>query len=58
MCKEDFYIYLEGHTDANQFGGRKYDKFLEIPEGTPYTRYIGEDSFAKETRNITFSLRS
>ena len=62
-CKEDFFIYLEGHTDGNRFGGRKYDKSLDIPEGTPYTHFIGKggaiaDTLQKSTRNITTSLKS
>jgi hypothetical protein len=62
-CKEDFYIYLEGHTDGNRFSGAKYDKSLNIPEGTPYTHYVQDnsgtvDTIKKETRNITTNLKS
>ncbi len=61
-CKEDFYIYLEGHTDGNRFSGAKYDKSLDIPEGTPYTHFVqsssGVDTTKKETRNITTDLKS
>ena len=38
-CKEDFFIYLEGHTDGHRFNGRRYDRSLNIPEGTPYTHF-------------------
>jgi hypothetical protein len=62
-CKEDFFIYLEGHTDGNRFGGRKYAKSLDIAEGTPFTHFIGKggaiaDTLQKTTRNITTSLKS
>lgn len=62
-CKEDFFIYLEGHTDGNRFSGRRYDNSLDIPEGTPYTHFIGKssgavDTLKKETRNITTDLKS
>lgn len=61
-CKEDFYIYLEGHTDGNRFSGAKYDKSLNIPEGTPYTHFVqsssGVDTTQKATRNITTDLKS
>ncbi|MFK7795999.1 MAG: hypothetical protein AB8E82_00995 [Aureispira sp.] len=62
-CKEDFYIYLEGHTDGNRFSGAKYDKSLNIPEGTPYTHFVQDnsgtvDTVTKETRNITTNLKS
>ena len=33
-CKEDFFIYLEGHTDGHEFKGARYKKSLDIPEGT------------------------
>jgi len=59
-CKEDFYIYLEGHTDGHPFKGARYKKSLEIPEGTAFTHYTGEeavDTTATE-REITTSLRS
>ena len=63
-CKKDFFIYLEGHTDGYRFNGRKYDQSLDIPEGTPYTHFIGKadslpaDTLQKETRNITRDLKS
>jgi hypothetical protein len=62
-CKEDFYIYLEGHTDGNRFSGAKYDKSLGIPEGTPFTHFVGNNSGAvdttlEKTRNITTDLKS
>jgi hypothetical protein len=62
-CKEDFYIYLEGHTDGNRFSGAKYDKSLGIPEGTPFTHFVGNnsgsvDTTKEATRNITTDLKS
>ena len=63
-CKKDFFIYLEGHTDGHRFGGATYDKSLDIPEGTPYTHFIGKsnnggaDTLQKQTRNITSKLES
>lgn len=62
-CKEDFFIYLEGHTDGYRFSGRKYDQSLDIPEGTPYTHFIGNksgtvDTLQKNTRHITRELKS
>ena len=39
-CKEGFAIYLEGHTDGNNFTGAKYDRALNIPIGTPYTHFM------------------
>ncbi|MFK7796004.1 MAG: hypothetical protein AB8E82_01020 [Aureispira sp.] len=62
-CKEDFFIYLEGHTDGYRFSGAKYDKSLDIPEGTPYTHFLGNkngtvDTLEKKTRHITRELKS
>ncbi|MGH1334925.1 MAG: hypothetical protein ACRBFS_02280 [Aureispira sp.] len=62
-CKEDFFIYLEGHTDGYRFSGAKYDKSLDIPEGTPYTHFFGKkdgtvDTLQKTTRHITRELKS
>lgn len=62
-CKEDFFVYLEGHTDGYRFSGRKYDQSLDIPEGTPYTHFLGKkdgtvDTLQKTTRNITRELKS
>ena len=62
-CKEDFYIYLEGHTDGNRFSGAKYEKSLDIPEGTPFTHFVGNNSGAvdtteENTRNIKTELKS
>ncbi len=58
-CKEDFFIYLEGHTDGHEFKGARYKKSLDIPEGTPYTHFIGQDTLEKTTdRELTNSLRS
>ena len=62
-CKENFFIYLEGHTDGYRFSGRKYDQSLDIPEGTPYTHFLGKsdgtvDTLQKTTRNINRELKS
>ncbi len=62
-CKEDFFIYLEGHTDGYRFSGRKYDQSLDIPDGTPYTHFLGNkdgtvDTLQKATRHITRELKS
>lgn len=62
-CKEDFYIYLEGHTDGNRFSGAKYEKSLDIPEGTPFTHFVGNnsgsvDTTMEKTRNIKTELKS
>ncbi|MEO1408703.1 MAG: hypothetical protein AAFW73_02420 [Bacteroidota bacterium] len=58
-CKEDFFIYLEGHTDGHAFKGARYKKSLDIPEGTIFTHYLDEEVAEKNTeREITNSLRS
>lgn len=57
-CKEDFFIYLEGHTDGYRFNGRSYSESIDIPEGTPYTHFLGQDTLQKTTRNITSSLEN
>ncbi len=58
-CKEDFFIYLEGHTDGHPFKGARYKKSLNIPEGTAYTHFSETDTEEKTTdREITTSLRS
>jgi len=63
-CKKDFFIYLEGHTDGHRFSGATYDKSLDIPEGTPFTHFLGKpknggaDTLSKTTRNITSKLNS
>ena len=58
-CKEDFFIYLEGHTDGHQFKGARYKKSLDIPEGTPFTHFTGQDTVQTTTeRELTNSLRS
>ncbi|MCH2043941.1 MAG: hypothetical protein MK212_07330 [Saprospiraceae bacterium] len=46
-CKEDFFIYLEGHTDGHRFDGRKYDNVIGIPAGTPYTHFVDGDTLKK-----------
>ncbi len=58
-CKEDFFIYLEGHTDGHAFKGARYKKSLGIPEGTAFTHFSETDTEEKTTsREITNSLRS
>lgn len=58
-CKEDFFIYLEGHTDGHEFKGANYKTSLGIPKGTPFTHFIGKDTLQKTTdRELTTSLRS
>jgi cob(I)alamin adenosyltransferase len=58
-CKEDFFIYLEGHTDGHPFKGASYKKSLDIPEGTPFTHFSETDTEEKTvSRDITTSLRS
>ncbi|MFK7810549.1 MAG: hypothetical protein AB8F74_22270 [Saprospiraceae bacterium] len=58
-CKEDFFIYLEGHTDGNPFRGARYKKSLDIPEGTTFTHFVdGEGQDAVTKREITTSLKS
>ena len=62
-CKKDFFIYLEGHTDGYRFNGRKYDRSLDIAEGTAFTHFLGKkngavDTIQKTTRNITSSLKN
>jgi hypothetical protein len=58
-CKEDFFIYLEGHTDGNPFNGAKYKESLNIPLGTPFTHFIDGVATDSETkREITNNLKS
>lgn len=58
-CKEDFFIYLEGHTDGHAFIGVSYKKSLDIPAGTEYTHYIDGEAIEKTIeRDITSKLRS
>ena len=58
-CKEDFFIYLEGHTDGHVFKGARYKNSLDIPEGTAFTHFTEEEAVEKTTaREITNSLRS
>ncbi len=63
-CKKDFFIYLEGHTDGHRFSGATYDKSLDVPEGTPFTHFVGKpngggaDTLSKQTRNIRSELKS
>jgi len=58
-CKEDFFIYIEGHTDGNSFSGASYQRSLEIPQGTPFTHYTAKDTTQKVTdRAITTALKN
>ncbi len=58
-CKEDFFIYLEGHTDGHAFRGARYKESLGIPEGTPYTHFFEGEPLEKTTeREITNSLKN
>lgn len=58
-CKEDFFIYLEGHTDGNRFGGARYKESLEIPMGTSFTHFWDGTAENKTTdREITTSLKN
>jgi len=58
-CKEDFFIYLEGHADGNAFIGVSYRNSLEIPEGTSFTHFVDGDTLQTTTeRKITTSLKS
>jgi hypothetical protein len=58
-CKEDFFIYLEGHTDGHVFRGARYKESLEIPEGTPFTHYFEGEATEKTTeREMTNSLKN
>ncbi|MFT5264419.1 MAG: hypothetical protein ACI8YQ_003165 [Polaribacter sp.] len=58
-CKEDFFIYLEGHTDGNPFRGARYKKSLDIPAGMAFTHFVdGEPTEAETKKEITNSLKS
>ena len=58
-CKEEFFIYLEGHTDGNPFRGARYKKSLDIPEGTAFTHFLGDEIMEKMTeKEITKTLKS
>lgn len=58
-CKEDFFIYLEGHTDGNPFRGARYKNSLDIPEGTAFTHFLGDEIMEKVTeKEITKTLKS
>ncbi len=58
-CKEDFFIYLEGHTDGHKFKGARYKKSLDIPQGTPFTHFTNFDTLQTTTeRELTTTLRS
>ena len=51
-CKEDFTIYLEGHTDGNPFSTRTYDQKLDIPANTPYMYYNEKDTLEKKLDHL------
>ena len=59
-CKEDFFIYLEGHSDGNRFGGARYKKSLGVPQGTPFTHFDQQGVVHNKTtdREITNSLKN
>lgn len=58
-CKEDFFIYLEGHTDGNPFRGARYKRSLDIPKGTPFRHMTNEEAFDTVTvREIKNSLKN
>jgi hypothetical protein len=63
-CKEEFFIYLEGHTDGNPFPGASYKDPLNIPQGMEFTHFVGKakganDTLSKKTdRLITTSLKN
>lgn len=58
-CKEEFTIYLEGHTDGNRFSGARYKKSLEIPQGTPFRHLTNTEINNLVTkRKITNSLKN
>lgn len=58
-CQKDFFIYLEGHTDGNPFGGARYKRSLDIPVGTPFKHFINNEVIdTVTTRAITNSLKN
>ena len=59
-CKEDFFIYLEGHSDGNRFSGARYKKSLGVPQGTPFTHFDQQGVIHNKTtdREITNSLKN
>jgi len=59
-CKEDFFIYIEGHTDGNAFRGITYKNALDIPAKTAFMHY-SDDGEMLETateEDITKTLKS
>lgn len=48
-CKEDFFVYIEGHTDGNPFRGASYKRSLDIPAGTPFRHLTNEEVHNKTT---------
>ena len=58
-CKEEFVIYIEGHTDGNPFRGARYKRSLDIPQGTSFTHFLDNNIEQKQTeKEITNSLKS
>ncbi len=58
-CKEEFFIYLEGHADGNRFRGARYKQSLDIPMGTTYTHFVdNEIKNASTERTIEKSLKN
>lgn len=58
-CKEEFTIYLEGHTDGNRFSGARYKKSLNIPKGTPFRHLTNTEINNTVTdREITTTLKN
>lgn len=51
-CKEDFTIYLEGHTDGHPFKPRTYDNKIGIPKNTPYTYHNESDTIEKKLDKV------
>jgi hypothetical protein len=51
-CKEDFTIYLEGHTDGHPFKPRTYDHKIGIPKNTPYTYHNETDTIEKKLDKV------
>ena len=58
-CKEEFFIYIEGHSDGNPFPGANYKESFEIPQGTPFMHYTEKDTVERKTdRAITTRLNN
>lgn len=56
-CKEDFTIYIEGHSDGNPFPGANYKTSFGIPQGLKFMHYTEKDTVERTTeREITTRL--